>query len=248
VASDESHSADDLQLERAEVPDAAPLACAGCKVPIGDTYFEVNGRVVCPSCHGRILEAHAQGSGAGRLVVAALLGIGAAAVGAVVWYGIREATGLEVGLVAIGVGLLVGMAVQRGAKGRGGLPYQVLAVVLTYLAIVSANAPYVWSGIEEGIAKQIEARMAGESAGKGQAATPSPEARAKAAEFMHQLPPAAWLVMAEMVVRSPFMGGFNDIIGWLIIFFGLQQAWRLTRGAALRVAGPFSLLARPSTG
>jgi hypothetical protein len=248
VASDESDSADDLQLERAEVPDAAPLACNGCSVPIGDTYFEVNGRVVCPSCHGRVLEARAQGSGAGRFVLAAVLGLGAAAAGAVVWYGIREATGYEVGLVAIGVGLLVGTAVQRGAKGRGGLPYQILAVVLTYVAIVSSNAPYVWSGIQEGIAQQIEARMAGRSPAEEQASAPRPEATVKAAEFMRQLPPAAWLVMAGIVVRSPFMGGFSNAIGWLIIFFGLQQAWRLTRGAPLRVAGPFSLSARPSTG
>ncbi|HXJ33518.1 MAG TPA: hypothetical protein VMS22_05700 [Candidatus Eisenbacteria bacterium] len=250
MAADDPGSTDALQLEHAELPDA-PLVCAGCGVPIGDTYFEVNGRVVCPSCQGRIVEARAAGSGAGRLVAAALLGVGAAALGAIVWYGIREVTGYEVGLVAIGVGLLVGVAVQRGSGGRGGVPYQILAVALTYLSIVSANAPYVWQGIRMGVARQIDARRAGQTpdVAAAQAKTPpSTEAEAQADEFMHHLPAAAWLTMGAIVLGSPFMGGFKNAIGWLIIFFGLQQAWRLTRRAPLKIAGPFALSARPASG
>ena len=53
--------------------------------------------------------------------------------------------------------------------------------------------------------------------------------------------------MARIVVSSPFMGGFSNALGWLIIFFGLQQAWRLTRGAPFRVTGPFALSARAPT-
>jgi len=250
VAADDPGSGDDLQLEHAEIPDT-PLVCAGCGVPIGETYFEVNGRVVCPSCQGRIVGARAEGSGVGRLVVATLLGVGAAAVGAIVWYGIREVTGYEVGLVAIGVGLLVGVAVQRGSGGRGGVPYQILAVVLTYLSIVSASAPYVWQGIRIGVARQIDARKAGQTpdAAAAQAETPpSADAEAMANEFMHHLPASAWLTMGAIVLGSPFMGGFTNAIGWLIIFFGLQQAWRLTRRAPLKVAGPFTLSTRPASG
>jgi hypothetical protein len=49
------------------------------------------------------------------------------------------------------------------------------------------------------------------------------------------------------VARSPFLEGASNIIGWLIIFFGLQQAWRITGASAIEVAGPFSVANRQST-
>ena len=47
------------------------------------------------------------------------------------------ALSLRDALIAIVVGLFVGRAVRWGSGGRGGRLYQGLAVVLTYLAIVS---------------------------------------------------------------------------------------------------------------
>ena len=46
-----------------------------------------------------------------------------------------KATGYEIGLVAIVVGLLVGGAVRKGSGARGGWFYQLMAVALTYAAI-----------------------------------------------------------------------------------------------------------------
>ena len=58
------------------------------------------------------------------------------------------------------------------------------------------------------------------------------------------LPLRAWVWFGGVVLRSPFLGGPQQFIGWLIIFFGLQQAWRLTRATPFEVTGPFSLAAR----
>ena len=71
----------------------------------------------------------------GFLVSARLL------IGCGIWYAVRALTGYEVGLIAIIVGLLVGGAVRKGSKRRGGRLYQTLAVLLTYASIVSTYVP-----------------------------------------------------------------------------------------------------------
>ncbi|HEU4828187.1 MAG TPA: hypothetical protein VFT04_03225, partial [Gemmatimonadales bacterium] len=79
-----------------------------------------------------------------------LYGLGGAVAGAALYYAILAITGYEIGLVAIAVGWLVGRAVQLGARNRGGWLYQGLAVILTYLAIVSTYIPYILEGVAGG--------------------------------------------------------------------------------------------------
>jgi hypothetical protein len=237
----------DVQFDRAEYAEATALACAACKRPIGDTYFEVNHAVVCWPCRDRIVSAREHGSAPGRLVAAALLGVAAAALGAVVWYAVREITNLEIGLIAIAVGLLVGMAVRRGARGRGGVGYQVLAVVLTYLAIVSANAPYMWRAIRHGVAVDVARQMNDANPGEAAPSPDAPDVQARVNEVVARLPLSVWGRIGWLVLESPFRAGVQNAIGWIIIFFGLQQAWRLTRATPFAVAGPFSLAGRATS-
>jgi hypothetical protein len=58
------------------------------------------------------------------LLRAALFGIGAGILGAAIYYGVLALTGYNIGLVAIGVGILVGRAVRKGSGGFGGRGYQ----------------------------------------------------------------------------------------------------------------------------
>ena len=53
------------------------------------------------------------------------------------------ATGYDLGLIAIVVGLLVGGAVKFGSAGRGGWFYQTMAMVLTYATISASIVPEV---------------------------------------------------------------------------------------------------------
>src|SRR6266566_11816 len=69
--------------------------------------------------------------------------LGGAVVGAAVYFGIAALTGYEFGLVAIVVGLLVGGAVRKGSNGRGGRRYQLLAVFLTYTAVVVTDSSLI---------------------------------------------------------------------------------------------------------
>ncbi len=138
-----------LQFDQAEfsaeptcVPRDAAL-CAACKSAIPDVYFESGGKIVCASCRDRIEAMFQGGSPLTRVFKAFVFGTIGAAVGALLYYAIMKITGLNIGLVAIVVGLLVGGAVKAGSGNRGGRFYQLLAVFLTYSAIAAMYVPEV---------------------------------------------------------------------------------------------------------
>jgi hypothetical protein len=250
MADETMQSSVPLQFDTVETSTpTAGLSCAACQVPIGDTYFEINGKVACPNCQNQIASAVASGGGALPFVTAALFGAVAGAVGAVVWYFVREVTKLEIGLIAIVVGILVGNAVRRGSGNRGGLAYQVLAVVLTYLAIVSANVPAVWGGLRMGIASSVATEIASHlPQGEPAPAPDSDRVQAQVDEIVAHLPTSVWGSIGLVILESPFLEGVSNVIGWLIIFFGLQQAWRLTRATPVQLTGPYSLAQRGAAG
>ena len=128
-----ANPASDLQFDRAEVP-VAPR-CRGCNKPIGDSFFRIEGKTVCAPCHDKINAQFTGGSGTERFLKASLFGTLAAILGAGVYYAILAATGYELALISIGIGIIVGMAVKKGCGGRGGWVYQTLAIFLTYSAI-----------------------------------------------------------------------------------------------------------------
>src|SRR2546422_10721660 len=99
------------------------LACGACRHPIADAYFELNGHVLCPPCRDRALAAHEEGTAPGRIVRATAAGLVAAVLGTIVWYAVREITRLEIGLIAIAVGIAVGTAGRPGGRGRGRPPH-----------------------------------------------------------------------------------------------------------------------------
>src|SRR5207237_1674878 len=93
------------------------------------------------SCLVRALNAAKMPGGITPLLVASLFGLGAGIVGAAIYYAVIALANLEIGIVAILIGYMVGYAVRRGAGGRGGRRFQALAVALTYLSIALAYAP-----------------------------------------------------------------------------------------------------------
>ena len=137
---------DDLQFDQAEFADVTATEsdnvtpCSACKTPITDLYFETGGRIVCASCRDRIESALRGGSRLTRVLKALVFGTIAAVAGAFLYHAIMTITGLNIGLVAVVVGVLVGGAVKAGSAGRGGRFYQLLAVFLTYSAISAMYA------------------------------------------------------------------------------------------------------------
>jgi hypothetical protein len=230
-----------LQFDKAEFSGPPPSkACALCHQAIADGYFEASGHVLCRGCG----ESFNRG---GRVLPALLYGAGAAMVGTIVWFAVYKLFDMELGIVAIGVGLLVGIAVRKGSGGRGGRKFQALAMVLTYLSITASYVPLVLKGMFEGV-KQSEARRQSEAAGGSAGAGKEPGALGAGRGARDGKPGSsvmAWLVFAAVVFglafASPFLAGAQNIIGIIIIGIALYEAWKLNRG--VRVSGPFRLAA-----
>lgn len=137
---------DALQFDRAEPSDEGlgGPSCRECNASIRDEYYDVAGNVVCPSClvrRGRFRARWIRG------LKALLLGSVAAAVGAGIYRMILFSTGWNFSLVAILVGYMVGGAVRSGSDDRGGRIYQLLAVFLTYSALVGMFLPSFWKAL-----------------------------------------------------------------------------------------------------
>lgn len=232
-----SEAPGELQLEHAEFSDsAAATPCAACKQPLQATYFEVNGVAVCRSCCDALRARLNAGSPLARFGRALGAGAAAAAAGSILYYAILALTGYEFGLIAIGVGIVVGKGVRWGSYGRGGWKYQTLAMALTYLSIVSAYVPVIVAAV------RTQAREQRATAAKAGTAQPdsagAPSRPPSLARFF-----VALVMLFLFVCATPFLGGVQNIMGILIIGFGLYQAWTVNRRLQFVITGPHRLAA-----
>ncbi len=168
-----------LQLDRfeptAEHADENPgggLCCHYCKQPLVHEFWELNGQPSCESCQVALnghFTAPIPWSIWGRVT---LWGGGAALIGTLVYFAVLKLTGYELGLIAIGVGLLVGGAVRRASGFRGGWKLQAAAMAFTYASIVSAYMPSVYEGL---VKAEADHQAGGEkTAAPSSTATPAP--------------------------------------------------------------------------
>jgi hypothetical protein len=136
--------AESLQFDHAEfaeAPTAGVMACAACRQPIAEAYFEIQGKVLCGRCRDRLLARLTEGSALARFGRAAIYGAGATLGVIALCFVVRSSVGSLMALLFILAGYLIGVAVRKGAGVRGGWPYQVLAMFLAYSAIVGSTLP-----------------------------------------------------------------------------------------------------------
>ncbi len=197
----------EIDFDRAEFDtgtEGAPrVTCTACSGEIVDRYFTRDGELVCARCEGPARRAGVGGTAFGRFLGALAAGLVAATLASALWMLVTRWTGYEIGLIAIAVGWIVGLAVMVGCRGIGGLPYQLLAVFLSYSAIVMTYVPLLLAQLER----------------------PTID---------------AWRVI-PIAYAVPFLTGFENAIGLLIIAFGLYQAWMMTRRQTPDWQGPFAL-------
>jgi hypothetical protein len=172
-----SRPSDDLQFDVVETANQAPSQspapkCAICKTPIDFIYYALRDDLLCQQCRDRLLGPRA--GGFGRFLYASAFGLAAATAGALLWYAIRVATDHELGIVAVGVGYVVGKAVRKGSGNWGGRGFQFLAVLLTYLSIAATYLPIVIEARNKG----MQARRAKVEAANRDAANAKPKANA----------------------------------------------------------------------
>ncbi len=245
---------DERQFHRADPTSPTHVGaavCAMCHQRIADDYYEARGQIVCRMCRNRVEAEQSKGSGLERAVRAMVFGTVAAVGGAVLYFTIVKVTGYELGLVAIAVGYLVGVAVKKGAYGRGGWGYQWLAMALTYCSIVSMYVPSVYTGFQEGIRQAHAARTPAGATAEHTAVDstgvkpvtgqrPSADVLVPTSKPV-RIPPLGWVLIIAIAFAAPFLMGFRNLIGWVIIGVGLYQAWKINRPARVTFAGPFTL-------
>jgi hypothetical protein len=222
----------ELQFRRAVPLDGPPVdRCAVCKNPIDGAFYQAAGHKVCPVCAQRIRQGQ-QGPAHASLAKAALFGGAAALAGCLIYAAVAIVLHVEVGLVSILVGYMVGKSIRRASGGLGGRPQQILAVALTYFAVTTTWIPIA---IYENISRPHPS------------AASSAAAAAETGPRKSVLETAAYLLL--LTAASPFLGlrgGVSGLLTLAIIFFGISTAWRLTGRMDILVAGPYETPPRPT--
>jgi hypothetical protein len=240
--SDPGDSGGEIQFERAEYAGGhSGPACSTCKQPAETEYHQLNGRVFCTACRAKIERTIENLGQSGSLARAALFGLGAAILGALVYYAVSAATGYEFGLIAVVVGLLVGKAVRKGSGSIGGPRYQALAIVLTYFSIASTNIP----PLSRAFYAEAEKQEKIETGVPAQSPTITETPRRK----VHLGVVPFYAFMFVLALAAPVLGGFSNILGITIMAIGLWEAWKLNRRVKVKFTGPFSVAgAQPAPG
>jgi hypothetical protein len=209
-------------------PNRPTMACAACRRPIVGPYFNINGVQACAECASKI-QAQIPKDSHAAFVRALLFGIGGAVAGFALYVTFALATGLVIGFVSLAVGFIVGKAMNFGSRGVGGRRYQVVAVLLTYIAVSMSAVPIAIHQMRQHSQAQsadsATARRGDVNIGK------------------------AIGVLALVGIASPFLDlqdPVHGIIGLVILFVGMRFAWRFTAGRTLKVSGPHSQTPSPA--
>jgi hypothetical protein len=156
--------------------------------------------------------------------------------------------------------------VRWGSGNRGGAGYQALAIVLTYVTIVTTYVPLVIKSVREANIKKAQAVAAASTPGPSTSRSTAPDAAAQpanpdasgspspavtqepAANAPSQAPEQisgaeiarALAMFGVLILALPFLQGFQNIIGIAIIAFALFEAWKLNRRIKIGINGPFT--------
>jgi hypothetical protein len=243
-----------LQFDKAEyvAPDRGDSVCGACRSNLTGAYYDVNGSVLCEDCHEALQVRLTGGSPTRRTLKAFVFGLGAAALGAGIYFAVLALTGYQLGLVAIIVGLMVGGAVRKGCESRGGWFYQLMAMFLTYCAIVVTYMPMVVKGlgqaakekaaaendIPKGVEKEADRGQAGEHKARDQQAKEPDQRPFHPGRFMLGL-----VVLFIVSFLVPFLSlASGNFMGLIIIGIALYEAWKINQRPRLVITGPYLLV------
>jgi hypothetical protein len=230
-----------LQFETAEYESKSDVErCAQCNKRMLGHYYKLNGRRTCPTCLEQAKACLVNTES--NYLHALIFGIGAAIVGLILYATFEIVTGLTIGYLSLAVGYIIAKAMMKGSKGVGGFKFQLTAVLLTYGAVSMAAVPVAIHQLSKEKGQTVvTADYRSPDINKPTVVTAQPEGKKD----------PGWLLSIGILLfiglASPFLGlaeGINGIIGLVILFVGLQIAWRTTQGVELQILGPFNLKAK----
>ena len=217
---------------------AGAVSCALCSGTIDREYFDVNGQSVCERCHAQLAEHAETPRGFAPVARALAFGTGAAVLGAILYYAVIAITRLEIGIVAIAIGYMVGYAIRLATRGRGGRRFQIMALVLTYWAVGLAYVPLAF--------RELSNERQQRAAQQSQVAPSEPGAASEGGGpgllFTLAVLVVLSLALPVMIILGSMPGG---LISGAIIAFGMHQAWRMTGAPPLVISGPYRIGTAP---
>jgi len=240
------------------------VTCTVCKGSISTAYWQANGKPVCNVCRQRVQAEATPSKGMVPLLRASIFGLGAAIAGAAIYYAVLAYANLEIAIVAILIGFMVGYSVRKGAGGRGGRRLQIIALLLTYWAVGLAYSPFAIKGMLDGPSAKVTSSTPADSvdgaskaptdvasttkAGSVPSTASSNVSPTKTAASTEAKPVGAkaiavligFMVIFIFTLPVTVIAGTmpSGLISALIIFFGMQQAWRMTAAPKLQITGP----------
>ena len=221
--------------------------CKSCSQTISGTYYRVNGALACERCTTQWKDQLPKDSHS-AFVRAIIFGMGAAIVGLIGYATFVIYAKFSIGYISLAVGWLIGKAMHKGSNGVGGRRYQIVAASLTYAAVSMAAIPIFLSQMPKSAhPPQVKTAPAtpgsaadgsaiGSSGAFSGQATPADTAKPKMAFF------SAVGLLALLGLASPFLelaDPFHGIIGLVILFVGIQFAWKQTGAPKIDIVGPF---------
>ena len=232
----------ELQFDRVlgpgtETPAREGIVCSHCDASVASEYYQINGLVFCGPCRNRIEAAAETPRGVGPLSRSGLFGLGAGIAGAAIYFAVLAVAHLEIGIVAILIGYMVGYGVRTGARGRGGLRFQVMAAVLTYLSVAFAYGPLVIKQAMDADAQKPHVSAAAPAPVRT-STSPRADRPAVGGRFLVGL--ASLLGFVSILPVLIVVGSLpSGLITAVIIGVGMRQAWRMTAAPRLDVYGPY---------
>ncbi|HEV3190757.1 MAG TPA: hypothetical protein VGY54_09695 [Polyangiaceae bacterium] len=231
-----SESDSELSFDRATYAKGEGAACTSCKGPLGGSYWKWQQHVVCAGCREGLQRSLAQSQSPARLAKAVMVGGGTALACGAAYAVVTAATNVRFALATIGIAFVIAKVVRQASGGIGGVRFQVVAVALTYLAATMGYIPEIWAGITGNSHAKADARHSDHS-GDGAAADAEPDqpkAQLRAGALVYAL-----AVLVGIMLSAPFLTFTQSPLGLLIVFFGLWEAWKLSRGPPLELEGPY---------
>ena len=248
-----------LSFETSAAPGAA--ACSKCGTVLRGSYHMIGQSMACATC--RYAAQSKQEGGASNGVMRAIgYGLGVAAVGALVDYVLAKMTGYDMPIFVILVAYAAGLAVRKASGGAGGRKFQVIAMVMAYIAMGAAYMPLMVSAAGK-MSDMTRARVVADSKARVDSITAAnpdgveldsasaaalaaaQSAGRKARDFKVPFQAAATLFVIALFGAPLLVSLANPIYG---VFIGLAlfRAWKRNAGDGssaeqVTVSGPFRL-------
>lgn len=136
-------------------------------------------------------------------------------------------------------------ALEKTPAGSGAARLLKASVGLTYLAIVSTYVPFIVKSARErpGKASPVAASPAAAPVAASDSVAVLPVAGRDSVAVLPVAGKFALGVLALVAIAAaaPFLAGFENVLGLVIIGFALFQAWKMNRRMPLTFNGPYAV-------